>query len=247
MVGLAGNQQAPPEDGADPGRDQALWVDNTSSDREINGLSKPQSADRSGGARCYKQDFMVPFFLAVLGALRVFFHSRSDTALEILALRQPLAGLQRQRPRPAWHAAARWFWTTLRCMWSRWAKVLLMVKPETVVGWASRRLAALLALAVVAARRQTEDHPGTEGWERTSGPGESRLGRIALKFTRLHRADGDVPRAVWLLGHPAPASQDSRLQRNPTSDCGMDGPIRVTIPAGSRTISPCLDLLLLML
>ena len=75
------------------------------------------------------------FFLAVLGALRVFFHSRSDTALEILALRQQLAVLKRQRPRPPWHAGDWWFWITLRCMCSRWADVLLMVKPETIVGW----------------------------------------------------------------------------------------------------------------
>ena len=29
----------------------------------------------------------------------------------------------------------RFFWTTLRRFWSRWADVLLIVKPETVVGW----------------------------------------------------------------------------------------------------------------
>ena len=27
------------------------------------------------------------------------------------------------------------FWTTLRHVWSRWAEVLVVVKPETVVGW----------------------------------------------------------------------------------------------------------------
>ena len=29
----------------------------------------------------------------------------------------------------------RLFWTALRNVWSRWAAVLLIVKPETVVGW----------------------------------------------------------------------------------------------------------------
>jgi hypothetical protein len=50
---------------------------------------------------------------------------------------------------------------------------------------------------------------------------------------------------VWLLGHRAPAPQDSSLQvtQHPTAEWM----VRVTIPAGSRTISPCLDLLLLML
>src|SRR5260370_10925266 len=27
------------------------------------------------------------------------------------------------------------FWTTLRQVWSRWSEVLVVVKPETVVGW----------------------------------------------------------------------------------------------------------------
>src|SRR5712672_2642653 len=29
----------------------------------------------------------------------------------------------------------RFFWTALRNVWSRWAEVLLIVKPETVVSW----------------------------------------------------------------------------------------------------------------
>jgi len=29
----------------------------------------------------------------------------------------------------------RLFWPALRCVWSRWADVLVIVKPETVVGW----------------------------------------------------------------------------------------------------------------
>jgi hypothetical protein len=29
----------------------------------------------------------------------------------------------------------RLFWTTLRRVWSRWADVLVIVKPETVIGW----------------------------------------------------------------------------------------------------------------
>ena len=77
---------------------------------------------------------MVQLFLAVLGALRVFFRSRSDTALEILALRQQVAVLKRQRTRPPLNAGERVFWMALRRLWSRWAEALLIVKPETVVG-----------------------------------------------------------------------------------------------------------------
>ena len=94
-----------------------------------------EGSQSTGVAPCYNQDFMVQFFLAVLGALRIFFRSRGDTALEILALRQQVAVLKRQRPRPPLKARDRLLWMTLRRLWSRWADVLLIVKPKTVVGW----------------------------------------------------------------------------------------------------------------
>ena len=71
----------------------------------------------------------------MLAVIRVFCQSRSDTALEILALRQQLAVLKRKRPRPALNALDRLFWTTLRHLWSRWSDVLVIVKPETVIHW----------------------------------------------------------------------------------------------------------------
>jgi len=78
---------------------------------------------------------VLKFFLAFLAALRVFFRSRTDTALEILALWQQVAVLKRKRPRPRWNGWDRWFWTSLRQLWPRWTDVLALVKPETVVGW----------------------------------------------------------------------------------------------------------------
>jgi putative transposase len=75
------------------------------------------------------------FIFALLAAIRVFFRSRGDTALEILALRQQVAVLKRKRPRPLLSPWDRLFWTTLRRIWTGWAEVLLVVKPETVVGW----------------------------------------------------------------------------------------------------------------
>ena len=73
--------------------------------------------------------------LAFLAALRVFWRSRGDTALEVLALRQQLAVLKRKRPRPALRLWDRLFWTSLRRLWPRWVGALIIVKPETVVGW----------------------------------------------------------------------------------------------------------------
>jgi len=43
--------------------------------------------------------------------------------------------LKRRRPRPRLNQFDRLFWIILRCVWSRWAEVLVAVKPETVVGW----------------------------------------------------------------------------------------------------------------
>ena len=67
--------------------------------------------------------------------LSVFFRSRSATAPAVRALRQQIAVFKRKRPRPTLNSADRLFWTILRRFWSRWADVLVIVKPDTVVGW----------------------------------------------------------------------------------------------------------------
>lgn len=78
---------------------------------------------------------MLPFILSLIAAARVFFQSRTDTAVEVLALRQQVAVLKRRRPRPPLRPLDRLFWTLLRATWSRWKDALVIVKPETVVGW----------------------------------------------------------------------------------------------------------------
>lgn len=78
---------------------------------------------------------MLALILAIFVALRVFWSSRSTTALEMLALRQQLAVMKRKRPRPAVRVWDRVFWTTLRRLWPRWSEVLVIVQPETVVAW----------------------------------------------------------------------------------------------------------------
>jgi hypothetical protein len=84
---------------------------------------------------CYKGEFMAEFILSILAAARVFLRSRGDTALEVLALRQQVAVLKRKRPRPPLNSLDRLFWTILHHLWSRWADVLVIVKPATVAGW----------------------------------------------------------------------------------------------------------------
>jgi putative transposase len=78
---------------------------------------------------------MIPLFTSFLTCLSVFFRSRYSLGLEILALRQQLGVLQRKHPRPRLRVRDRMFWILLRRLWPSWSKVLVIVKPETVVAW----------------------------------------------------------------------------------------------------------------
>ena len=78
---------------------------------------------------------MIDFFLALLAGLSVFFRSRVNTALEVIALRQQLAVFKRKQPRPALNSSDRIFWIALCRFWRGWKNVLLIVKPNTVVAW----------------------------------------------------------------------------------------------------------------
>ena len=84
---------------------------------------------------------MLHLITAFLAAIRVFFHIRVDTSLEILALRQQVAMLKRKRPQPSLNRLDRFFWTTLRCLWPRWSDVLVIVKSETLVDGMGRAFA----------------------------------------------------------------------------------------------------------
>jgi hypothetical protein len=75
------------------------------------------------------------FMSAVLAGLSAFFRTRTVLALEILALRQQVTVLKRKRPRPPLNSSDRLFWVVLRRLWSGWKNVLIVVKPDTVVGW----------------------------------------------------------------------------------------------------------------
>jgi hypothetical protein len=50
--------------------------------------------------------------LAFLAGIRIFFQTRVDISLEVLALRQQVAVLKRKRPRPLLNNLDRFFWTT---------------------------------------------------------------------------------------------------------------------------------------
>jgi len=77
---------------------------------------------------------MAEFIFPILAAFRMFLHSSGDTALEVLALEHEVEVLERKRRRLPLNSLDRFLWTTLCRVWSRWAEVLVVVKPKTVVG-----------------------------------------------------------------------------------------------------------------
>lgn len=98
-------------------------------------MSSELLVSREGETKCYNSLLVLEFIVSILAAVGVFFRSRADTAIEVLALRQQVAVLKRKRPRPPLTRFDRFFWTILRQLWPRWSDVLAVVKPETVVGW----------------------------------------------------------------------------------------------------------------
>ena len=66
------------------------------------------------------------------------FAGRAALHTEILALRQQVAVLKRKRPRPSLRMADRVFWVILSCLWPGWRHALVIVRPETVIGWHRR-------------------------------------------------------------------------------------------------------------
>src|SRR5664279_6401697 len=63
------------------------------------------------------------------------FKSRATLQLENLALRHQLGVLRRSVKRPTLTSADRLLWIWLCEVWSDWRSALIIVKPETVIGW----------------------------------------------------------------------------------------------------------------
>ena len=74
-------------------------------------------------------------FAAVFATLLAFFRSRTALQVEILALRHQLGVLQRSVKRPKLTAADRFLWAWLSKAWADWRAGLVIVKPQTVIGW----------------------------------------------------------------------------------------------------------------
>ena len=77
---------------------------------------------------------MIRLFLATIAALVSGFRSQRGLMIENLALRQQLSTvLQKHKPRI--QLVDRVFWVLLRRAWARWSDAVVIVKPETVIGW----------------------------------------------------------------------------------------------------------------
>ena len=67
--------------------------------------------------------------------LRAFFTSRAPLAAENMMLRQQLIVVQRSAPRPKFCGIDRVLLCWLSRLWTGWKSALLIVQPDTVVGW----------------------------------------------------------------------------------------------------------------
>ena len=84
---------------------------------------------------------MIEALFLLISFLKSGLKNRTDLALENLALRQQLAILKRNRPHARLKKRDRFFWTCISLIWQRWRDSLIVVKPETVVGWHRRGFA----------------------------------------------------------------------------------------------------------
>src|SRR6516225_4206354 len=73
--------------------------------------------------------------LAILAAARDGFRGCASLQMEVLALRHQLTVLERSLKRPKRTAWDRFFWACLAATWWSWRSALILVKPETVIGW----------------------------------------------------------------------------------------------------------------
>ena len=77
--------------------------------------------------------------IIVVRAVRALARSRAELVLENLALRQQVASLKCERPRPHLDDLDRGFWVAFRESWPGWIDRLKIVTPDTVVRWRRQR------------------------------------------------------------------------------------------------------------
>jgi putative transposase len=157
---------------------------------------------------------MLGLVVAILGAVRAAFRTRAGLVAENLALRQQLAVLRAGR-RPRLRPVDRAFWVLLSRVWSRWADVLAIVKPATVIAWHRRGFARFWAYksrrsgrpplnreAVALIARMSKENPT---WSRRRIAAELAMlgwnvskGTVARYMTKPTPAPGKPPSTNWV-------------------------------------------------
>ena len=114
----------------------------------------------------------------LLATLSWILRSRAALQLENLVLRHQIGVLQRSAAkRPKLIPVDRLLWICLSRLWRDWRSALTIVKPETVIAWASCRLSAVLDVEGPARPTRTTAHfaRGSRS-DPQDVPGESQLG-----------------------------------------------------------------------
>ena len=78
---------------------------------------------------------MATLLAAIMTAVRAAFMGRQTLIFENLDLRQQLAFYKRIGKRARLSRSERIFWVWLSKLWDNWRSALIVVKPETVIGW----------------------------------------------------------------------------------------------------------------
>ena len=79
---------------------------------------------------------MLEYLLLVHALLRAALRDRAGLVAENLVLRHQLAVLARPtRTRPRLRARDKALWVLIRRLWRDWRGSLVLVRPETVIGW----------------------------------------------------------------------------------------------------------------
>ena len=82
---------------------------------------------------------MLEYLLLLADLFRALLRSRSALIAENLLLRQQLAALTRPtRQRPRLRTRDKLLWIVVRWVWRDWRRHLVVVRPETVIGWHRR-------------------------------------------------------------------------------------------------------------
>ena len=148
---------------------------------------------------CYNGEFVLETVLSLLAAIRVFFRSRSDTALEVLALRQQLAVLQTE----AASASSKLSGSSVLDYAAASSglagpKVLVIVKSKTVVGWHRADFRWYGLWRFPAARRSAKDQRGGSTAHPPDGRRKCVLGRPQRSTENFKSSVSSCRNGPWL-------------------------------------------------